>query len=159
MDFLWKGLIQVPWIDNLLFQTEMRYGNRGIYLRTYPKLEEALVDVELNAIEQVRQLCAQNDIRLFVMIIPAREQVFKRKFLTNEKYDHKKPNRILQDFCRKNGIEFIDFLDVYEQEHPADVKPLYYVQDEHWTPRGQAFAAQTLSGFLTRRKLRMPLKP
>lgn len=145
IDFLWNRLIQVPWIDDLLFQKNIRYGNRAVYLKDYPELELKLMGIELDALEKIRAICDKEGIRLLLIIIPTREQVFKKKFLMDAKYDYRTPDRMLKSFCKVRNIAFVDFLELYEALPEATTRPFYYAQDEHWTVKGQMFAAQTLS--------------
>ncbi|MBI3252623.1 MAG: hypothetical protein HYZ52_04845 [Candidatus Omnitrophica bacterium] len=148
LEFFWTRLVQIRWIDDILFRFDLRYDNRGIFLRTYPPLEKKLVTEELTGLEKIRSLCEKEGVSLVFLLVPAKQQVFKKHLLNNDKYDYKKPNRILKDFCAGYSIPCIDFLEIYETLPDETVRGFYYNQDQHWTVRGHAQAGETLAEFI-----------
>jgi lysophospholipase L1-like esterase len=148
LDFIWNRLIQIDYIDDLLFRFNIRYGNRAIYLRNYPKTEEYAVAAELGGLEKLNNLCNSKGIKVLFLIVPDKTQVFKKKFLNNDKYYYKKPNEIIKNFCKNNNIPYIDFLDRYEELSVETVKDFYYITDIHWTKKGHAYAAEVLASFI-----------
>ncbi len=148
VEFLWTRLVQVPWIDDWLYQMNLRYDNRGIFLRKYPELEQRLVEMELEALARIWIQCRKQNIRLAVIIVPTKQQLFKKHFLDNGKYDYRKPNRLLNEFCLSHGISVLDFLELFESRPEKELKKFYYVKDRHWTVSAHVFAAVALEDFI-----------
>jgi len=159
IDFLWNRLIQIRYIDDILFKLNLRYGNRGIFLREYPKLEKGAVDLELEYLQKIHKLCISEGIGVVLIVIPSKAQFFKKDFLYNSKYNYKKPNNILKEFCKENDIYYIDFLDKYEIMPRNKVENFYYTRDLHWTASGHKHAALELSSFILAHFAATPKEP
>jgi hypothetical protein len=88
---------------------------------------------------------------MIFIFVPEKQQVFQSRYLNDAKYDYKKPDRILKEFCEQNGVPYIDFLDIYETLPEKKVRDFYFNKDMHWTVKGHAFAAETLAKFLVQK--------
>ena len=142
--FIWHRLIQIEYLQDFLFRFHLRYTERGIFLREYPKLERRLIEAELEYLEKINDLCQNRGIKVLFMTIPSEAQLFKKCFLNNEKYYYKKPNEIIKEFCQMHNIIYIDLLDKYEKLPYKDVRSFYYRLDPHWTVQGHRYAAEVL---------------
>ncbi len=145
LDFLWGRLTQFRFVDDLLFNTNLRYNNSGIFLKKYPTLEKQHVQHELEELKKIHDLLESRHVKELFLIIPSKDQVYKKHLFVNEKYDYKKPNAILKKFCRDLGIPFIDLLDAYEPLPRKELLTFYYGRDEHWTARGYHHAASVVA--------------
>lgn len=147
--FIWTRLIQIQFIDNLLYRFDMRFNQRGIFLRQYPTLETRLINSEFENLENVRALLRGKGIAAVFVVVPAREQILQRQgFLKDPKYDFKKPNKLIQAFMRKGTSQYIDFLSWYENLPVEEVRAFYYTDDMHWTPEGHRYAAKIIAGYV-----------
>jgi len=150
-EFLWIQLTRVKWIDDLLYRMDLRYDNRAIYLRDYPALESRLVRMELEDLGRIKRACEEHQISMLVILVPEKQQVFQSRRLNDAKYDYRKPNRILKEFCGQNGLDYIDFLDVYKALPEKTLRSFYFSKDMHWTVKGHVFAAETIAKFLAQK--------
>lgn len=148
MEFFWNRLVQIRYFDDLLYRFDLRYDNRGIFLRQYPALEQKLTDLEIENLEKISKVCEENGIQKMVMIVPTKQQLFKKQFLDNDKYNYRKPGEIIKEFCQKHHIAYVDFLGLYEDLPEKLVRSFYYNQDRHWTIQGHAYAGQILADFI-----------
>jgi len=151
VEFLWTRLVQIRFIDDWLYRWNLRYDNRGIFLRKYPELEQRLVEMELEDLMRIWLRCRQENIPLVILIVPTKQQLFKKHFLDNEKYDYRKPNRLLKEFLAAHDAPVLDFLELFETRSEKELKKFYFVKDRHWTVSAHAFAAETLERFLFER--------
>jgi len=112
--------------------------------------------------EQLRSLRAwaeANGIRLLVVLIPMREQVYG--FLPGaESWGSDGPTRRVREFLVREGIPHVDLLPVFRSH--ADQGPrrfldpqkdLYWSLDGHWSPKGNRLAGLAVSGHLVERRL------
>jgi hypothetical protein len=148
LQILWRNLIKIEAFDNLLFKKDLRYGGRPILLKDYPQLEQSLVERELEILAHMHDAAKARDMDFYVFIVPFKVQCLKANLLDKEKYDYKKPNRILREFFAKRGVPCLDFLELYDQMEHRRVKSFYYLKDMHWTPEGHKHAAKAISEFL-----------
>jgi len=148
LQILWRNLIKIEAFDNLLFKKDLRYGGRPILLKEYPKLEQSLVERELEILTHMHDAAKAKDVDFYVFIVPFKVQCLKAKLLDSRKYDYKKPNRILREFFAKRGVPCLDFLELYDQMEHRRVKSFYYLKDMHWTSEGHKHAAKAISKFL-----------
>ncbi|SVE38125.1 uncharacterized protein METZ01_LOCUS490979, partial [marine metagenome] len=95
LDILWRNLIRIEAFDNYLFKTNRRYGGRAILLREYPELEKRLVNRELEILAHMHEAAKARKVDFYAFIIPFRVQCLKAGLLDKDKYDYRKPNRIL----------------------------------------------------------------
>lgn len=147
-DFIWSRLVQIEYMNDLLFHFHLRYSNRGIFLREYPELEKQLAKVVLEYLEKINNLCNNKEIKVIFIVVPSKAQVFKGYLLNNKRYYYKKPDEIIKTFCRSHSIVCIDFLDNYEKLSRREVESFYYIIDSHWTAQGHKYAAEVLTNLI-----------
>lgn len=147
LDFLWSRLVQFPVIDDFLYSHRLRMSNRGIYLKEYPALERELVKNEFAQLKKIKDACDRNGVHFLILVVPEKQQLFERKHVLNDKYDYRKPHRLIEEFCRQNGIPRVDLLDAYDKLPESRVRSFYYRKDQHWTRAGHEYAAKVLADF------------
>ncbi|MCL4503570.1 MAG: hypothetical protein M1438_17220 [Deltaproteobacteria bacterium] len=106
-----------------------------------------------------RELAAARGAELLIVIIPTNTQVYS--FLTEgRKIDLERPNRILGDFLRKEGIQFIDLLPFFRKY--ADQTPrryldsnqdLYWRANSHFSLKGERLASLLVSRYILENNL------
>jgi hypothetical protein len=75
------------------------------------------------------------------------DQHLQRDFLQasgvhQERYDFRKPQRLLQEWCDSTGVSCVDLLPILEESEPAR---LYFSTDLHWTATGHRVVATYLT--------------
>ena len=128
----------------------------------------------LNRLREMKQLCAENGIRLIIVFAPDKPHVLPplikdtlspdqlRAFMAL-KEKHLPPAKELVDtlfsrldvqestmkqFCEKESIEFISLTDTLRQNITSGTQ-VYFTYDQHWAPPGHQIVAQILSDYLT----------
>ena len=84
LQILWRNLIKIEAFDNLLFKKDLRYGRRPILLKKYPKLEQSLVERELEILAHMHDAAKARDVDFYVFIVPFKVQCLKANLLDNE---------------------------------------------------------------------------
>jgi hypothetical protein len=121
-------------------------------------------------VEQIEQLCRQNNARLIVAYAPDRAHVALsamgerldadrlRAFLDLKRHDLPAGDQlvgevlgrldgmesILADYCRARGIEFVSLTAPLREAMLAG-KRAYFTYDQHWSPEGHAIVAERLA--------------
>jgi len=144
----WHFLIRLDGVDDFLYRKNLRYSDRGIYLKNYPDFEEKLTEWHLKQLGLIQSWLQARDIPLILLIAPSRQQVYMGDALDLDRYDYQKPNRFIREFCRKRDIPYVDMLEVYENIPAKDLRALYYHKDMHWTTQGHALAAHALENLI-----------
>jgi hypothetical protein len=67
--------------------------------------------------------------------------------LSSAEIDPDLPIRLLREYARTRGIPLVDLTPAFVAESAA-AEPLYKLNDNHWTPRGNRVAARSLAAFL-----------
>ena len=67
--------------------------------------------------------------------------------LSSAEIDPDLPNALLREYARTRGIPLVDLTPAFVAESAA-AEPLYKLNDNHWTPRGNRVAARSLTAFL-----------
>ncbi|MFQ5673570.1 MAG: hypothetical protein ACE5G9_10785 [Nitrospinales bacterium] len=104
-------------------------------------------------IRDVAELCAQQSVRLTIVSIPFKEQVYYHKIVKDfpewKGYDLYYQTRRLEEIARKTNVSFISllepFLDISRRE-----SDLYFKDDDHWSRKGARYAASILGKNLKR---------
>jgi lysophospholipase L1-like esterase len=76
----------------------------------------------------------------FGEVDPVKYPEYKRSTLTD----------ILEQICQRNGFRAVDLFDPFWERRADD---LYFRGDSHWNPRGQAYAAELVSEFVSAQNL------
>jgi hypothetical protein len=69
--------------------------------------------------------------------------------LSTAEIDPDLPNTVLREFSAVRAIPLADLTPAFVAARAADPAPLYKLNDNHWTPRGNRVAAEALTAFLT----------
>jgi putative flippase GtrA len=124
----------------------------------FPWLATAWKD-HFEQLRSLRSWAEANDIRLLVVLIPMREQVYG--FLPGAaSWGSDGPTRRVREFLERENIPHVDLLPVFRSH--ADQSPrrfldpqkdLYWSLDGHWSPKGNRLAGLTVAGHLVERRL------
>lgn len=105
-------------------------------------------------LKDIRALCAEHDIRLLAMLIPARYQVHEEiweKFvdvyeIDTATVDLELPQRKFRAFFERHGMVYVDPLPAFREQGQEEL--LYFPVDGHWNATGHRLCAQVLAGRL-----------
>ncbi len=115
------------------------------------------VQLILDSLMRMRDLLTRNGKQFMVVAFPdefqadgrLREEVAQSFRLDISSYQWNRPQSLLEDFCRREGIEYHDLL-VPFQDATREGTTLYIRSDTHWNQAGNQLAARLLEGFLER---------
>ena len=133
VSFLINGLFES--FERAIFHEEMvshylqgyQSGNVG-----WEKMQQGIL--------RAKQLLTSHDFRLIVTVFPV-------LFKLDESYPFEEIHRTIGDFCKSEGILFLDLLDGFRGQHAQNL--WIHPQDQHPNSRGQAIAAKALHAFFT----------
>ncbi len=109
--------------------------------------QRALWDTSFFYIRALHEAVRKNGGRLAILLYPSLLQVNTKAQLERAGYDHTMPERVMEAFCKENGIDFLPILDALEandQKHD-----LFFPKDRHLTAHGNEVAARALAERLT----------
>src|SRR4029079_2217482 len=99
---------------------------------------------------------------LLIFYIPENNSIYKdrweefkeKQFYSDADYDPTQAGRILESFCQKEKIEFINPAATFSSEankYAGEGKWLYY-KEGHWTPEGNKLTAEILFDYFQKKK-------
>lgn len=105
---------------------------------------------------KIAELAKKSNTRFILMILPDRYQVdasYWKQWLTKYRfdpgqYDLKAPNSVIEEFCRREGLECVDALPALLKAQEMDSRPLYWKIDNHLAARGNEVIASHLAEYL-----------
>jgi len=107
-----------------------------------------------NYIKAIRDICSQNDIELFIFLIPPQSQLKLNKYGEHCWYFPRPPNNFLnreiRRFAKREKINYLDLLSSFEKNKK---KSLFLDKDGHLTEDGHRLVAQDLFDYLIRKRL------
>ncbi len=127
-----------------------------VYKKDYsPALQESL-DVTVDLIAEMKRECAQIEAYFLVVMVPAREQVYKnyfadyfrqrKKILDPSNYDVKKPQNVLSQELKARKIDCLDLLTDFRRL--GEKNRLYYKTDGHFNQLGHQMAGELITEYL-----------
>lgn len=126
---------------------------KNIYIhlsfKNYPWIKYAW-GKHLQNLKNLKELADNVGSELLVVVIPSKTQVYKFLSTDLQNIDLEKPNKILHEFFKKEGINYFDLLPLMrkfaDQTPRKKLNPqrdFYWQYDEHWSINGNR-----LGGFL-----------
>ena len=90
--------------------------------------------------------------------VGSREEIDRRmKAMSRDapdyRWDFNKTDRILRDFCQKEGISFLSLLPEFRESYRKFSKRLHFAYDMHLNERGHRVPADAILEYLLRKKL------
>ncbi|OGW44503.1 MAG: hypothetical protein A2Y66_06470 [Nitrospirae bacterium RBG_13_41_22] len=141
-------------------------GNRmPLYGVQYTKEVEGAWHATMEYLRSFKRMVEDRHARLLIVYIPERQQVdmdqWKRIMayykLDEGLYDIMKPNTLLIDFCRKEGILFLDLTNAMRKAMDEGNEP-YFTMDAHLTRKGHEVTAETIYREILGKRLIHPLR-
>lgn len=155
-------------MNNILIKSEtyklkVSYGNQAIkdyevYLKDYNNEWQQKLEVELGAIEEINQICIEENITLLIVAVTSNEQVYEGDWkriedtypsLKDKTYILEKPNNLVMNFSEQRKIPHLDLLPLFK-ENP---KRLHWEYDGHWNDAGQLFAGDKIEEYIIKNNL------
>lgn len=115
-------------------------------------------DEHLESFKKLKQLASGRGLKLFVVLIPSKYQVYDFLRASCPGMDPEYPNKKLAVFFEKEGIEYLDLLPEFKKY--ADQRPrlfldyqkdLYWRFDGHWNSNGHRLAGLLIARELIKR--------
>ncbi len=118
-----------------------------------PRIAEGL-QISLRAIQRMHELAAASNIRLLVVLIPTKEEVF-RQLWQNPSMSYRSLTEneerfwsITKDFLEHNGIEYLDSLPVLREQLATGIQPYEVSQDGHPNKHGHKAIAKLVAAYI-----------
>ncbi len=133
-----------------LYQLVQRSGRAfaGADYAVYGGQAESGWQATAGLIDRLARRCAARGVRLIVLLMPEKIQVESAARPRAAMPDLTLPNRRMRALCREAGVEAIDLLDALTRPGGQAQPALYFPQDGHWTPEGNAIAARATFDYL-----------
>lgn len=120
------------------FQVKERFLARSFWSQVpYPPIAEEAKDVSLRTLGEIDDLCRRNHVRLLIVALPYREQVYSARE-RGANYDIHRPQRFVEAFARERGIPYLDLLSAARRDVERTHAVLYARRDPHLNDRGHA---------------------
>lgn len=104
------------------------------YYATFDKVPQGDLSKAEQAIKRLNVFCKQNNIKLYVLISPIKEDIYREKnvsYLLKDKKDNVYP---YIDLLKKNNIDTVYFRDEMLEAKNKDY--VFFKADQHWTDYG-----------------------
>lgn len=105
-------------------------------------IQKKLWDTSFFYFKALNEAVKKDGGRMAMVLYPSMLQVNTARALENAGYDSMEPEKVLGEFCKENGIEFIPLLETLRAKN--DKQDVYYPKDRHLTTRGNAVAVEVL---------------
>jgi hypothetical protein len=157
-----KNLLEKVFINSALYrdltglETQAIQGHQ-VYAKEYNDEWQDLLKIELDVLNETYQIVLEENITLLHVAVTAQEQVYEERWmkafetypsLKIEDYDSSKPNNIIMNYAKENGIHHLDLLPLFK-ENP---KRLHW-EEGHWNDEGQLFAAEKIKEYIIKNNL------
>ena len=157
-----KSLIEISLSGSEKFKLNI-YSNQftkyyDVYLTNYSKDFEALMEMELETLLEIKRVSDESGATLVVVTVTSIEQVYEEDwqrilktypFLQGKEYNLSKPNIIVKNFLDGHNIYNLDLLPTF-RESPDN---LHWKYDGHWNDAGQLLAEQEIKKFIIENNL------
>jgi lysophospholipase L1-like esterase len=114
------------------------------------------VDNALAVLAEIKRVCDERRIPLFIVIIPAELQfnmALQKEVMARlppgTKWDNTRPNRLLQERLDRLGVPYLDLYPEFAEASKTTV--LYRPRDTHWNIAGNRLAAEAIARALLAR--------
>ncbi|MEO0410019.1 MAG: hypothetical protein AAF289_21965, partial [Cyanobacteria bacterium P01_A01_bin.135] len=117
-------------------------GGRTDITRTYTGYQDprgGQIRPVLGSLERIQQMAEAQGATLTLVLIPAIDD-----FLRQEEGQRLKIQPIFRRFANQQGIQLIDLLEEMPKVDP-DYRSYYHTCDRHWSPYGNAVAAEAIA--------------
>jgi len=154
--FILNRLSATPKFRNFFLEFVEKFkGRKGNRLELYHKYyEPKTIDAWQITFEYLKKIDAlTKSIRgkLLVVYIPERQQVYANQWIriieqyriNKNDYEILKPNKLMESFCQKNSIEFLDLTNDFRNEVILG-NDIYFTMDPHINKNGHALAAKLI---------------
>ncbi len=126
-----------------------------IFIKNDPRFLQSFERVS-NYLLQIKKVCEDNNVQLFVVLIPDEMQVNRKlqqqvqqslKQYQHADWDMTQPNSLLAKFLRQAEIPYVDLYRAFKIA--SQRQNLYRLRDSHWNIAGNQLAAAELFKYLS----------
>ncbi len=104
------------------------------------------IHLTLRTLEEIREICETNGIRLMLAAIPFQEQVYSPS-LVGDGWDYRLPQEYLKQFANMNTVPYLDLLPELRSAWSREHKELYDRNDVHLNNEGHRVVGNLLTSF------------
>lgn len=128
--------------------------NVNVFKEEYnQEIKKAFRVVESELIK-TRNICRENNIKFYLMIVPTKEQIDSLKLqetidflkIDMKRIDLAKPQKLLIEFSEQNNIAALNLLDTLKEA--GKTNPVYFDIDSHWNAAGNSVVAEAVFNYL-----------
>lgn len=118
-------------------------------------LNQGKYDLSFNLLKELKKESQENQIKFMLVLVPIRAQLYESQLLSAkrslfgiplERFDLSLPQKVLAEFCKKEGIPVLDLLPAFKRQEKAN--NFYFQHDLHWNEDGHSYAAEQILNFL-----------
>ena len=139
-----------------------------IHLREpLPERLQQGIDSTLATLTEIQHVAGGRDARFLLLAIPRSIQVYdsdRQRYAqafgpAPAEWDMDRPQRILAEWARQQGAEYLDLLPALRQAASSSSERLYYFPDSHLTKAGHRFVSEQVLQYLAQRPLAAQATP
>ncbi len=121
--------------------------------RPLPDKAKAALDGAKQAIHNGFRICAENQVRFLLVFVPAKYRVYKDlvELPPSTQLDPRQTNDLpeeMRDWCSVRAIPYLDLTPILTRAAKENSDLIYFLDDEHWTSKGNEVVAQQILGLL-----------
>lgn len=123
-------------------------NDQRVYSKVYPEDWNKAWELTLALIQETRQLSESSGAKFLLLHLTSREQLrdeSSRKGLLAQGFDVERPDKILQDFSRKNELSYLSLIYPFRDylvKHHLKTEDFHMWGDNHWTALSHRLAAE-----------------
>jgi len=125
----------------------------------YPWIKYAWAK-HLQNLKDFKELANRIGSQLLIVVIPAKTQVYKFLSIGAQHIDFERPNKILHEFFKKEGIKYFDllpplkkFADQTPRKKLDPKRDFYWQYDEHWSIKGNHLGGLLVSEYILKNNI------
>lgn len=134
--------------DHAVFNKENHWGFRiePYSLDIYKKLDDKTVKRISNNFLKLNQFCTKNNIKLYIVVVPSKEDIYKKHNPYIPAYGEENFHQIYDYIKSKTDVNLI--FPSQEFKNRAEKEYLFFKTDHHWTDTGAFIGYKLLSGVI-----------
>ncbi len=103
-------------------------------------------DITLGILDNIRNICYNNNIKFIIVTVPYKEQVFAGS-VTGKNYDIRLPQKYIEEYAGKHSIPYLDLLPVLRAYVRDKNKDIYVPNDIHFNNEGHYVVGKAIAAF------------
>lgn len=113
----------------------------------YPEVAIKAKGLSLKTLDDIRRICEFNNIKLIIISLPFREQIYAKK-ARDKYYDISLPQRYIEKYAANYSIPYLDLLLSLRSYIAGNHEDIYFGEDVHLNDRGHYVVGKLITSFL-----------